>query len=130
LFHKVPRAAAARFAGAGQENSAAYAILYRSFDHGHMRRACEDLQAATLNSKTRNLLRKNAVSQHTRDFAGNFPPLQGLRQTADYDPNAQFHPSDVASLVDSAEAAMEVFDLIPPDEQADVLALLMVRSRS
>ncbi len=130
LFHKVLRAAAERFAGVGQENSGAYSILYRSFDHTHTRRVCVDLQAATLSSKVRSQLRRSAVSRPTRDFAGSFPGLQDQRHLADYDPTARFQPSQVAALVDAAEAAIDAFDRIPPDELADVLALLMVRGRA
>jgi hypothetical protein len=129
LFHKVLRTAAERFAGPGQEQSGAYAILYRSFDHGHMKRVCEDLQVSTLKDRIKGPLRRDAVSQDTRDFAGIFPSLQDIRHLADYDPTVRFLPSDVVSLIDSAEVAIEAFDRITADEQADVLALLMVRTR-
>ncbi len=130
LFHTVLRAAAQRFAGLGKEDSAAYAILYRSFDHRHMKNVCEDLQTSTLSAKTRQQLRRNAVSQHTRDFVGNFPDLQEKRHSADYDPTGRLLPSDVAALVDGAEVAIEAFERIDPDERADILALLMVRART
>ena len=104
-------------------------MLYRSFDHGHMKRICEDLQVSTLRDKIKAQLRRNSVSQDTRDFAGNFPALQEARHLADYDPTVQFLPSDVASWIDVAEVAIEAFDRIASDEQADVLALLMVRSK-
>lgn len=129
VFHKILRAAAERFAGPGQEGSGAYGTLYRSFDHAHMSRVCDDLQASTLRDRVKRMLRRDSVSQQTRDFAGAFPELQEARHQADYDPTVRFRPSDVGSLIDAAEVAMVAFDLIPPDEQADVLALLMVRTR-
>ena len=129
LFHKILRTTADLFIGKDQEHSGAYAILYRSFDHGHMKRTCEDLQVSTLKDRTKGLLRRSLVSEDTRDFAGSFPALQEVRHLGDYDPTARFRPSDVASLIDSAEVAIEAFDRITPDERADILALLMVRSR-
>jgi hypothetical protein len=94
-----------------------------------MKRICEDLQVSTLEDKTKASLRRNSVSQDARDFAANFPALQDARHLADYDPTTRFLPSDVASLIDTAEFAIEAFDRIASDERADILALLMVRSR-
>jgi hypothetical protein len=88
LFHKILRTAGERFAGSGQEESGAYAILYRSFDHAHRKRVCEDLQVSTLKDRIKGPLRRNTVSQHTRDFAGTFPAFQDIRHLADYDPTA------------------------------------------
>jgi len=36
LFHVILRAAAERFAGAGHETSAVFALIYRNFDHRRM----------------------------------------------------------------------------------------------
>ncbi len=129
VFHKVSTAAARCFLGPGQEETAAYAILYRSFDHRHMKMVCEALQASTLKDKFRRQLRRTAVSREMRDFAEIFPALQDARHLADYDPTARFLASDVASLIDQADAAMGAFDRAPSQERIDVLALLMVRIR-
>jgi hypothetical protein len=129
LFHKVLRAAAERFMGANQENTAGFAILYRGFDHAVMKRICEALQVSTLKDRYKYHLRRTSVSQDMRDFAGAFPALQDARHLADYDPSVELLPSDVSSLVDAAEVAMEAFDRCAPDEQADVLALMMVGAR-
>jgi hypothetical protein len=130
LFHHVLSKAAARFVGDAHRESAAYGIIYRSFDHGHMKRICEDLNAATLKDRMKGLLRRDSVSQFTKDFASNFCVLQETRHLADYDPIVPFSPSDVASLVDADEIAVVAFDSVPDDERADILALLMVRGRS
>jgi hypothetical protein len=129
LFHSILRAAAQRFMGREQENAAGYAIIYRSFDHGHMKRVCEALRVSTLKDKFRYHLRRTSVSQDMRDFAAIFPILQDARQHADYDPTAEFPTSEVSSLVDAAEVAMAAFERTAADEQADVLALMMVRTR-
>jgi len=79
LFHKVLRAAAQRFMGPNQKKSAGYALLYRSFDHRHMRTVCEALRASTLNKHFKSHLRRSVVSQDMRDFVGVFSSLQEFR---------------------------------------------------
>ena len=69
------------------------------------------------------------MSQEARDFARSFPVLQDARHLADYDPSIQFLPSDASYFIDAAEAAMSAFDRIPPDEKADILALMLVGAR-
>jgi hypothetical protein len=64
-----------------------------------------------------------------RDFAGAFPTLQAARHRIDYDPAATFVPADVSSLIGEAETAIAAFDRVAPDEQADLLALMMVKVR-
>ncbi|TCZ58673.1 hypothetical protein [Roseicella aquatilis] len=129
LFHKVLRSAAERFMGPGQDSSAGYTILYRSFDHAHMKRVCEELQPSTLKARLRAQLRRDAVSQDTRNFTSNFPTLQDARHRADYDPTARFLPSFASALIDAAEVSMDALDRIDAEEKAAVLALLMVRAR-
>jgi hypothetical protein len=129
LFHKILRAAAERFMGSNQEASAGYAMLYRSFDHRHMKAVCGALDVATLKDTLKRQLGREAVSQEMRNFANAFPVLQEARHLADYDPTAFFLPVDVASLIDAAEFAMAHFDRATPDEQTDVMALMTVRAR-
>jgi hypothetical protein len=115
--------------GVGHENAAGYAILYRSFDHRHMKTVCEALDVSTLRDRYKINLRRDAVSRAMRDFAGAFPTLQAARHRADYDPAAAFVPADVSSLIGEAETAIAAFGRVAPDEQADVLALMMVKIR-
>jgi hypothetical protein len=129
VFHKLLQAAARRFMGPDQEAAPAYSILYRSFDHRHMRTVCEALKAATLKQRFSRQLRRAAVSQDTRRFAEIFLDLQDARHLADYDPATRFLPTEVSSLISDAEAAIAAFDRVPPEEQTEILALLMVRLR-
>jgi hypothetical protein len=64
-----------------------------------------------------------------REFAGHFTVLQYKRHRADYDPSAVFGLIDSEALVDAAETAIATFDIITPDEKADVLALMLVNPR-
>ena len=129
VFHCILRAAADRFMGPDKAASAGYALLYRSFDHRHMKTVCEALQASTLRGRFRRHLRKASVSQEVQEFAEIFGELQDARHAADYDPLASLVISDVMALIDSAAVAMRIFDQVAPDEKSDVLALLMVRAR-
>jgi len=118
LFHRVLQAAAGRFMGLDQENSAGYALIYRSFDHRHIKAVCEGLDVSTLKDSLKRQLGRNAVSQDMRNFANSFPRLQEARHLADYDPQAVFPHADVLFLIDTAAA-----------EQADILALMLARAR-
>jgi hypothetical protein len=130
LFHTVLRAAATRFMGHGQQWTGGYALLYRSFDHGYMKEICKRLDVATLAETTKRQLRRSAISADMRFFARTFVPTQELRHLADYDPTAQFLPSEVAAVVDEADNALAAFGRVPANELADILALLMVKSRT
>lgn len=129
VFHYILRAAADRFMGRAEAASAGYALLYRSFDHRHMKTVCGALRASTLRERFRRHLRRDSVSVEVQDFAGAFEELQDARHTADYDPVASLVISDVMALIQAAVVAMNTFDRVSPDEKSDVLALLMVRAR-
>ena len=129
VFHCILRAAADRFMGRGEAASAGYALLYRSFDHRHMKTVCGALRASTLRERFRRHLRRASVSEEVQDFAGIFEELQDARHTADHDPVASLVTSDVVALIQAAVVAMDTFDRVAPDEKSDVLALLMVRAR-
>ncbi len=129
LFHKILRAAATRFMGAGAQASAGYALIYRSFDHARMKAVCQALNVSSLKDSLKFSLGTNAVSRDMRDFAGTFPTLQNARHLADYHPDFRFGRSHVLSLIDAAEAAMAAFDRTASAEQADILALLMAGAR-
>lgn len=130
LFHTVSRAAAERFMGPGSEDSAGYVLLYRGFNHGRMRTICKELDARQLSKELRRHLGKDVVSQDARSFAIDFAALQEARHSADYDPRALFLPSDTSELIEMAVHGLAAFSRIAPDEQADILALMLVSARS
>lgn len=129
VFHKLAGLAAQRFMGPGQENTAGYAILYRGFDHRRVRDVCDSLQAATLKERYRDRLSRSAVSQAMREFVSSFPTLQDYRHRADYDPAMQLLRSEVETVIITAQDAMNALDRVAPDEQTDVLALMLVGAR-
>lgn len=95
-----------------------------------MKRTCLELQKLTSRESFREALGRSAVSQPTQDFAEAFPAMQEARHLADYDPGVQFQVSDVVGLIDAAEAAMDSFDQVLPPERADILAFLLVGTRT
>lgn len=116
--------------GPGSELSAGYTLIYRSFQHTHMREVCDKLNVANLNKTLKQQLRRDRVSQQMRDFAALFSLLREQRHRADYDPVAVFDLTDVSLLIDAAEVGMRAFDQADGDEQADILALLMIKPRT
>lgn len=129
LFHKVSRDAAERFVGKADEDAAAYALLYRGFNHGRMRDIGKALGAPRLKEAWTKQLGRDAVSQDAKDFAAIFGDLQEARHAADYDPRIAFSSSDVSDLIEAADRGMEAFDRIAPDERAAILALMLVGAR-
>jgi hypothetical protein len=129
VFHKVLRAGAERFMGPGMEKSGGYSLIYRAFNHGRMRRVCEALAAGRLSPASQEQLGRTSISQEMRLFANNFVSHHEVRQLADYDPLADLPQHAVLIFVDAAEAAIAAFDQAAPDEQADVLALMLTNPR-
>lgn len=94
-----------------------------------MAAVCRELDKRDQKSRVQQAL-KGIVSQDARDFATRFVALQDSRQAADYDAAEVFLISTVLDKLQDAEDAFAAFDRIPPDEQADILALMMVKARS
>jgi len=128
LFHLILGTAAKRFIGSDRRLGA-YAVFYRGFKHGDMRQACVELAKPILSPGLQRQLGRIRMSDATREFAKSFSSIQEQRHAADYDPDRLFVRSDVRSLVEATERTMEFFLAIELVEQADVLALMLVRSR-
>lgn len=130
VFHAVLRSGADRFFGASRSGEAGYALIYRAYDHGRMRRGCEDVSRATLTLQQRSLFGRPTFDPRLRDFAISFIRLQVLRHQADYDPRVTFSQSAVTAIIDEAERAIASFATAPDDERSDLLALMLGGGRS
>ncbi len=130
VFHKILRLAAVRFVGGTQSHTAAYRLLYRGFDHSRVNEVCEGIDKPLMNKAFRDSLGRAAVSPGMRDFASAFRFLRDERQRADYDPAYRLKPIPVNEVIQLAETAMAALDTVVPEELADVLAMMMVKSRS
>ena len=129
LFHHLAEAASSRFMGPGASATGGYLSLYRSFEHGIMRQAFITLTRPVVSARSARQLGRSTISPEIKFVAANFDTLQTQRQLADYDPQTLFRLNDVQSLIAASELAIVAFDQSPPDEQADVLAFLMVKPR-
>jgi uncharacterized protein (UPF0332 family) len=129
VFHKILRLAADRFVGETQRHTAAYRLLYRGFDHGRVNEVCEAIDKPMMNKVFRDSLGRAAVSAEMRDFAAAFRILRDARHGADYDPAHRLTTIVVNRIIQMAETAMADLDAVAADELADVLALMMVRTR-
>jgi hypothetical protein len=130
LFHTVVRAGAQRFMGPGSEGRPGYNLLYRGFTHSRLKDVCNRLDVTQLAPRMQEQLGRQSVGQDIRDFASSFVALQELRELADYDSRALLGQSDAIGSVETADLALQAFARITPDEQADVLALMLVTSRA
>ena len=116
--------------GPSMHAKAGYALLYRSFDHRHMKEMCEALKTPTLRQRLQRQLGRSAVSGDMQSFAANFITLQEARHEADYDPTSEWGLLDVVGLINTAELAIATFQRVTPEEQTDMLALMMVKPRT
>jgi hypothetical protein len=130
LFHRVVRAGAQRFMGPGTEARPGYNLIYRGFTHSRLKDVCKRLDITPLAPRMQEQLGRQSVGQDMRDFASGFVALQELRELADYDSQTVFRPSDAIGSVEAADLALLAFDRTAPEEQADVLALMLVNSRA
>lgn len=130
VFHAVLRRAADLFVGEDRRSEPAYALLYRGFEHTHMRRQLESLDRPTLGDKAKRALGgRSFVSRDMRSFAAAFAGLQDLRTYADYDPQVQLTGLEARTVVEEAADAIDIVGRVPPDELRDVLAYLLFRTR-
>ena len=130
VFHFIVQAGAERFIGSAARGSAAYGLLYRSFNHGRMRAVCAAVNVARLSPTYQQQLGRASVSADMRAFAAVFPILQDARHLADYDPAVAFTPADASDRANEAASAMATFGRVLPEEQADVLALMLANPRA
>ncbi len=125
VFHTVLTAGADRFFGAADSERAGYGLLYRAYDHGRMRRSCEEVAKPALNPTQRKQFGRPAFHPDLRAFAQSFVRLQSARHRADYDPQAAFTAVEAQDAIDEAERAIASFAATPDDERSDLLALML-----
>jgi len=130
VFHKILRMAANRFAGEAQGQTAAYRLLYRWFDHSRVNEVCRAIDKPLMSKAFQQSLVRPAVSLQMRRFANAFCVLRDARHLADYDPSHRLERVVVDGMVLMAEMAMAALDAVEAEELADVLALMIVKTRT
>ncbi len=83
---------------------------------------------------TRNKLSRTSLGRRfpmaVRKFGEVFTIAQKERHSADYDPHSQFHPTDVADLIDRVEDAINDFNQTPDDIRRDLAIHILTTIRS
>ena len=104
VFHTLAASNADLVAGTPQSelSSQAWERVYRRLDHG---RAQNNLRTVLV-----------LLSQSGEHFARTFIDLQGLRQEADYNPNAVITHSDTVNSIELAESAIAAFAQLSEEE--------------
>lgn len=128
MFHTIALAGAECLAP-GSAATAGYRLIYRGFNHGRLREVFRALDVAMLSPAMRGHLGRATVSPALRTVAANFVDLQNLRHRADYEPEPGFTQFDAQRCVLLADAGIEAVDIVPEDELADVLTLMLVGNR-
>lgn len=124
VFHAISIKVADQLVGRARRDSAAYALVYRSFDHRRMKTVCRAIDSDRLPPKYAAALRCNAVSPTWRDFAATFVRLQDRRHSADYDPQATVDLDTAQRLCLEARFARRLLDQETADDFSPILALM------
>ena len=125
VFHSVLTAGADRFFGVGNRDEVGYRFLYRAYDHGRMRKGCEQVAKPKLDISEQERFGRIVFHADLRDFAQAFKRLQASRERADYDPRADYTIAEALAAIEDAERAIASFAAAPDDERSDLLALML-----
>lgn len=128
IFHAALRFATDELVGENFVQTARYKLIYRSFNHKHMKDACDDVRRG--NKKSKEALGKANSDVAIRTFCEAFIILQERRHLADYDPVDAPHFSDAKDLVSLAELSIQELQVAGSEDRRNFLAYLMVSVRS
>ncbi|WP_052341391.1 hypothetical protein [Salinarimonas rosea] len=120
VFHCLCRSAADLLVGETTtgRSEPAWQHVYRSLNHGSLKRACRSLEILAL------------PSSDLAEFANLVVRLQTKRHAADYDPCCSFRSSEVLADVASAEIAIVRFQRVGERDKRAFLAFVMLDRRS
>ena len=129
VFHQILIATADEFVGKASRNDARHSLVYRSIDHGTIRRLCDEASRPSPTPRYRKFLSEHGFEVNIRNFANIFLRLQTQRHEADYDPSQQFSTVDVLFSIHLAESAIKAFSAAGVDSQKLFLTLLVFPPR-
>ena len=121
MFHCLAECCADTVVGGpgSNRNRAAWLQVYRGLQHGTARNRCLE----------RNVIANFPVE--IRDFAREFADMQPLRNSADYDPDAEFYRKNVIQHINEAEDVIRRFPNAPiADRRAFAVHILMSPRRN
>ena len=125
VFHAVLTAGADRFFGGGNRTQVGYGLLYRTFDHGRIKKTCEQIARITLGQSEQKRFGRIAFHADLRNFAQTFSRLHASRERADYDPRADPTIAEAQATIQEAERAIASLASAPEDERSDILAAMI-----
>ena len=119
MFHALATACANTLAGANYNarRQPEWRRIYRSLEHGYVRRQCND---------------RTAMAQfppEIRRFAQHFTVVQREREKADYDPESNLTRREVLRLINETEEIIAAFDRTPADRRRAFAIHVLFRNR-
>lgn len=129
IFHAIITAAADQFVGVTNRDESRYGLVYRSVDHGWLRRLCEEVQKPALSAKFRRYAPKAGFSPNVVAFAAAAVDLQEKRHFADYDVMIRMNRSDAVLAISTARAALARFNGAGQVDKLAFLSLLLFQPR-
>jgi len=129
LFHSTLIAAADTVVGQVHRNTARYALVYRSIDHGALKSTCDIARQAQLPSSHRLYGPDGGFLPVIKDFATSALALRGRRLMADYDPMPRFRTADALFAVETARTALRKWNQAPAEQRSAFVWLLLFRPR-
>jgi len=130
IFHAIITAATDQFVGVTNRDESRYGLVYRSVDHGWLRKLCEEVQKPTLSSKFKRYAPTTGFGANIVAFAAATEDLQEKRHSADYDVTIRMNRSDAALAIDTARAALSRFSGASEPERLVFLSLLLFPPRA
>jgi uncharacterized protein (UPF0332 family) len=118
VFHAIASAAADSVVPANKRATEEYARVYRSINHGALRKLCERVRAKNFD-----------FENDIREFAAAVADLQEKRHSADYDPLFKTTISDTILTIAAARTAISQFEDGPAEGRAYFLSLLLFPPR-
>jgi len=129
VFHAVLAAAANKFIGSTKQSSIQYSLVYRSVDHGALRRLCLEVKNAQASVKYRPYVPPDGFGPDIQAFAVAVLELQEKRHSADYDPSIRIQSSDAALAINTARTALMHFEAASLAARDAFLSLLLFQPR-
>jgi hypothetical protein len=129
LFHAASIEAADSLVGDRDRETERYGLVYRSIDHGALRRLCEEVQKPNLTEKYRRFQPEGGFAASIKGFAATVVELQRKRHDADYDPLVRFSRTEARFLITGARTALTRFRGVGNDQRLIFVTLLLFTPR-
>jgi hypothetical protein len=121
IFHELAKRCSDTLIGPRYRETAAWARVYRSLEHGKLRQEFKRLSAQTRNNQSDAIIGELAIV---------FVELQEYRHFADYDPGqSQLSRIGVIAMIKRTDAVIEAMSLLSKERLLDLCSTLVIRDR-